>query len=288
MAKLFIGLALAIMLATAVLGFLAKSNIDKLHSALKGSKAEVAKEQSGVQTAKNDLKKSTEERDAANTKAEEAVKNLEKKEDELKNAKSELDNAKSDVTAKATALDEANKKIADMTAGPKPVVDNGEPPMVTEMKAQLQKAQAELAEAKTVLESQVNKGKENERLVMELRKKDSDRAKNLTRPGLQGRILAVNAGWNFVVLSVGDKQGVTINAPLLVVRGNSPIARLRITSVEPSTSIADVIPGSVARGVTVQPGDTVIFEGRTSATEPPKVMPEAEPPATPRTQPPIN
>ena len=52
-----------------------------------------------------------------------------------------------------------------------------------------------------------------------------------------------------------------INAPLLVVRGNEPIARLRVTSVEPSTSIADVLPGSVRRGMTVQPGDTVIFEG---------------------------
>ena len=71
----------------------------------------------------------------------------------------------------------------------------------------------------------------------------------------------MNSGWNFVVLSVGDKQGVVINATLLVVRGNEPVARLRITSVEPSTSIADVLPGSVRRGVTVQPGDTVIFEG---------------------------
>jgi hypothetical protein len=85
---------------------------------------------------------------------------------------------------------------------------------------------------------------------------------------MQGRILAVNSGWNFVVLSVGDKQGVIVNAPLLVVRNNEPVARLRITSVEPSTSIADVIPGSVRRGITVQPGDTVIFEGRTPATQP--------------------
>jgi hypothetical protein len=90
------------------------------------------------------------------------------------------------------------------------------------------------------------------------------------RAGLQGRILAVNTGWNFVVLSVGDKQGVVVNAPLLVVRGNEPIARLRITSVEPSTSIADVIPSSVRRGTTVQAGDTVIFEGRTPATQTPK------------------
>ena len=99
------------------------------------------------------------------------------------------------------------------------------------------------------------------------------------RAGMQARILAVNAGWNFVVLSAGDKQGVIVNAPLLVVRNNEPIARLRITSVEPSTSIADVIPGSVRKGVSVQPGDTVIFEGRSSATESktPEPGPDSEP-----------
>src|SRR5258708_1299577 len=109
------------------------------------------------------------------------------------------------------------------------------------------------------------------------------------RAGLQGRILAVNAGWNFVVLSVGDKQGVVVNAPLLVVRGNQPIAKLRITSVEPSTSIADVLPGSVPRGVTVQPGDTVIFQGRTSALQPPDIKPgsDASGSPPPPAQPPI-
>ena len=84
---------------------------------------------------------------------------------------------------------------------------------------------------------------------------------------VQGKIVAVNSGWNFVVLNVGDQQGVLVNAPLLVVRGNVPVARLRVTSVERATSVADVIPASTARGVTVQPGDTVIFEGRSAATE---------------------
>ncbi|MEI9894122.1 MAG: hypothetical protein WDN28_09605 [Chthoniobacter sp.] len=45
---------------------------------------------------------------------------------------------------------------------------------------------------------------------------------------------------------MGDMQGVMVNSSLIVVRGSDPIARLRITSVEPSTSIADVLPGTVA------------------------------------------
>ena len=83
----------------------------------------------------------------------------------------------------------------------------------------------------------------------------------VARQGLNGRVMAVNSGWNFVVLDIGDRQGAAVSAPLLVLRGGQPIARLRITSVEPSTSIADVIPGSIARGTTVQPGDRVVFSG---------------------------
>jgi len=133
----------------------------------------------------------------------------------------------------------------------------------------LDDAKKEAAEAKQVSESQSNHVKDMEAKLTAADKKERDRASLYTPAGLQGRILAVNGGWNFVVLSLGDKQGVKINSPLLVVRGTEPIARLRITSVEPSTSIADVLPGSVRHGVTVQPGDTVIFEGgRTSAGQP--------------------
>jgi hypothetical protein len=124
--------------------------------------------------------------------------------------------------------------------------------------------------------------KDNEAKLAAAEQKERQRLQVSGRAGLQGRILAVNPGWNFVVLSVGDKQGVAVNAPLLVVRGSEPIARLRITSVEPSTSIADVIPGSVRRGVSVQPGDTVIFEGRTSATQPPAPTESANAPALPQ------
>ena len=42
MAKLFIGIALVVMLATAALSFLAKGNIDKLQTSLKDTKAKQA------------------------------------------------------------------------------------------------------------------------------------------------------------------------------------------------------------------------------------------------------
>ena len=48
---------------------------------------------------------------------------------------------------------------------------------------------------------------------------------------------------------------------MVVTRGGEAIGKARISSVEPSTSIADLIPGSFRKGVSVQPGDVVVYEG---------------------------
>jgi hypothetical protein len=70
----------------------------------------------------------------------------------------------------------------------------------------------------------------------------------------------VNQAWNFVVLNIGDRNGILSNTELIVKRGTARVGRVRITSVEPSTSIADIIPGSLVRGLSIQPGDDVIFQ----------------------------
>ena len=83
-------------------------------------------------------------------------------------------------------------------------------------------------------------------------------------PGIRGTVLAVNHAYNFVVLSLGGRQGVEPNSEMLVLRGGSFIGKIRISSVEPATSIGDIITGTLARGVQVQPGDTVIYAGTNS------------------------
>jgi len=63
------------------------------------------------------------------------------------------------------------------------------------------------------------------------------------------------------VISLGDKQGVVMNGEMVIKRGAMQVARVKISSVEPTTSIADVVPGSLSRGVSVQAGDEVIYPG---------------------------
>lgn len=80
-------------------------------------------------------------------------------------------------------------------------------------------------------------------------------------PGIRGTVLAVNQTYKFVVLSLGGRHGVEPNSEMLVLRGSSFIGRIRISSVEPATAIGDIIASSLAPGVQVQPGDTVIYAG---------------------------
>jgi len=77
----------------------------------------------------------------------------------------------------------------------------------------------------------------------------------------RGTVLAVNQAYNFVVLNLGKRQGLQPNTDLLIYRGGTRIGRLRVSSVEPATGIGDIVTNTLARGVQVQPGDTVIYAG---------------------------
>lgn len=75
--------------------------------------------------------------------------------------------------------------------------------------------------------------------------------------GIEGKIAAVNPSWNFVVLNIGENNGVTKDSEMVVQRGGQAIAKIKVTSVEPLTSIGDIVPNSVAPGSAVQVGDQV-------------------------------
>jgi cell shape-determining protein MreC len=81
------------------------------------------------------------------------------------------------------------------------------------------------------------------------------------RAGVHGTVLAYNQAYNFVVLNLGARNGVEPNSEMLVLRDGTLIGKIRISSVEPTTAIGDIITNSLARGVEVQPGDSVIYAG---------------------------
>ena len=134
-------------------------------------------------------------------------------------------------------------------------------PSGIELQAQLNEARAQLEAAeneKALLANKIHATAERSSQLKDDQKRHEAAS---GKAGVRGTVLAVNQAYNFVVLSLGERHGVERNAEMLVVRGGTLIGKIRISSVEPSTAIGDIITSSLARGVQVQAGDTVIYAG---------------------------
>jgi len=60
--------------------------------------------------------------------------------------------------------------------------------------------------------------------------------------GLKGKVLAVDPKYDFVVLDIGETQGVLERGQMLVSRDGKLVGKIRITKVEPNRSIANILP----------------------------------------------
>lgn len=62
-------------------------------------------------------------------------------------------------------------------------------------------------------------------------------------PGLHGKVLVTDPKWNFVIINVGQDQGVLEHGELLVNRNGKLVAKVKVRSVQKDRSIANVLPG---------------------------------------------
>lgn len=145
-----------------------------------------------------------------------------------------------------------------------PASANPGAPSGVELQAQLDDARQQLDAAereKSLLSDKVQSIKERS---SQLEDENKRRAVVRRKVGVQGKVLAVNQAYNFVVLILGGRNGVEPHSEMLIVRDGTFIGKIRISSVEPATAIGDIITSTMARGVQVQPGDIVIYAGSNS------------------------
>ncbi len=76
------------------------------------------------------------------------------------------------------------------------------------------------------------------------------------RRDLRGEVIAVDPKFDFVVLNIGESDGVLERGEMLVNRGGRLVAKVRVLSVEPRTSVANVLPDW--RQVEIMEGDAVM------------------------------
>lgn len=256
MGKILIFVSIVVTLLSAGLGFVNKGKLTEANDKATAAEAQVASTKTELAAAKkaaDETSKSlatvTAEKDTLSSQITTVKADLDKATSDLTSATAAKTTAETDLASAKTQIDELNKKIAE--AGT-PQVQTGDSEELTRMKAELAEKEALVAELQKKTDAAQTQ-------VSTLVKEKQDRAAGLMKPGQEGRILAVNPAWNFVVLNIGDKNNVANNAELLVKRGNQLIGKVRITSVEPSTSIADIVANSVPQGTSIAPGDHVIY-----------------------------
>ena len=201
---------------------------------------------------------------AANAKFSDTTSKVASTEAELAKVQAEKNDLQGKLRANETEIAELRKRIE--TVATKPEAPGATPAgSIAELQAQLEDAKKQLdtAEREKVLLSDKMKVTQEKSTQLETERKHGP-APGGNSPGIRGTVLAVNPAYNFVVLSLGARQGVEANSEMLVLRGGTFIGKIRISSVEPATAIGDIITSTLARGVQVQPGDTVVYAGNNS------------------------
>jgi flagellar biosynthesis chaperone FliJ len=256
MGKFLVILAILLTAISAGLGYLnqvklaaVKQRAADAETTVSQTKAQLTKAQGDLKTASQNLASTVTEKDQLTSRLSGVQTDLEKTKAQVAQLTNDRTSLEAQISQLTTDLQAKTQELEQKTTpGSANPAEGGtdQQAQIAEQQTLISKLQGDLDSARFQLAT--------------LQKEKEDRMQQKMRNGLSGRVLAVNPAWNFVVLSLGDKNGVVNNAELLVKRGSQYIGKVRVTSVEPSTSIADIVANSVPQGTAISPGDNVIYQ----------------------------
>lgn len=154
------------------------------------------------------------------------------------------------------AVDEVKKLFVDMN-----VTDMSElNDKIKQLENDRVAREKELAETQALVEAANAAIAKTEGQLSDARGQMAERSRGLSQNSSEPVIMAVNNEWGFVVVNAGSDQGFRPDQSLIVKRGENFIAKLSITSLQKTQMVADIVKGSVPKGVIVTPGDRIILE----------------------------
>ena len=258
--KVLIGLSVLFLTLSAVFGVLNTSKTRELRS--EAERKEFARvEAERLRIAKEKEIKAREETvAAADAKSTDVENRIASAEADLIRSQTEKADLQAKLQASQSEIAELRQRLE--AAPPQDLIPDSLPmPGADDLQAQLEETRKQLDSAEREKQLLADRIRTQERSGASEAEPPRTRRAAPRTPGVRGTVLAVNQAYNFVVLNLGGRQGLESNAEMLVIRGGSVIGKIRVSSVEPATAIGDIITNSLARGVQVQPGDTVIYAG---------------------------
>ena len=219
--------------------------------------------------------------------ADEAQKTAESELEKMKASLTKAERAKGEAGAKN---EEATKLLADATAAKeaaaKELADQeqkmkdvgGLEAMVAELKSQETKRaeyDKQISTAKNAIDTALVSKAAADKQISDIKRITTWQQTGTMAPSFRSRVTAVNPDWGFVTIGAGNNASVTRQAKLDVLRGGSVVGKLVVTHVSPGTSSAEIVPGSVAPGDSILPGDQVKTGAASLPTDAPVAAPAA-------------
>ena len=208
-----------------------------------------------ITTLQANLKEQTDGRQKAETELASTKKDLNKRTAELKQTKTELEAttaAKEKADADLVAQTKRADKLTEDLGKTRQERDTAQQDLAAYKATGVtpQQIQRMNKEFKTLQDSITVAETENKLLMQKVKKLETElavyRDPNFFVPlpaSLKGKVLVADPKWNFVVLSIGEDQGVLERGELLVNRNGRLVAKVVVRSVQKDRSIANVLPG---------------------------------------------
>jgi hypothetical protein len=177
----------------------------------------------------------------AQAKYDEMKSNLATDEQTLTDTKTALAQAKQAQQDAQTKLDQLNTAL------------NGQTP--DQLNAQIKKAADDLAASQSEQKILQDQAQATQAQIAQLQDAINRSKTGNIPPGISGKVTFVNRAWNFVVLNVGLSNGVVPNGELIIYRGRDFLGKVKVTSAESNSAVADILPDAKAD---IQVGDDVL------------------------------
>jgi predicted nucleic acid-binding Zn-ribbon protein len=186
------------------------------------------------------------------------IENLVSREGSLKRDLGELEGVLEEQQAKFADLKKSQDQINALVEGANVSLEEL-PGEVTRMEEEKKAKTKELGELETNVATLQRNVESNQAEIGRLADRSASRDRRIGRNAMESVVSAVNDDWGFVIIAAGSNTGFTPETTLLVKRDGRLIAEVKPSSIEPTQTIAEIDPESVAPGVRIQPGDRVIL-----------------------------
>jgi len=212
-----------------------KEKVTKLQADLKEQTDGRIKAETELASTKKDLAKTKTELTQTKTALESTTAELASAKSNLEKTTADLDTTKKQLEKTADELKDTSQQLSAYKA------TGATPEQILGFNKQYKKLQDTLA-ASELDNRLLNRKVKNLQNELDFYVKREDAGPEMPAK-LTGKVLVADPKWNFVVINLGEDQGVLNHGELLVNRKGALVARVKVTSVQKDRCVANVMPG---------------------------------------------